>query len=99
MNSLFSSFDAVCTEFLGKKATASGFFTTQNRFDLFLSKSKPTDHSVNPKEQGGSSPPPSSKPPSGNVRKQQSQRQSQRAAPRFALELDGLNCFETLVSL
>ncbi|KAJ7945430.1 Avr9/Cf-9 rapidly elicited protein [Quillaja saponaria] len=79
MNSIFSPFDALFAEFLGKKATASGLFATH-------------DHGANMKQ-----PEDSSTTPSVYVKKQQPEKKSQRPAPRFALELDGLNFFETLV--
>ncbi|KAL4651229.1 hypothetical protein ACB092_01G144200 [Castanea dentata] len=94
MNSMFSSFDALCAEFLGQKVRAtfpsvtkvdrSNNIPAQRHDDGVLNKA--TDN-VNKRQHGD----PSSSQP-GSVRK------DQQKTPRFALELDGLNCFETLVS-
>ncbi|BFG32118.1 hypothetical protein CerSpe_183920 [Prunus speciosa] len=87
MNSMFSSFDALCAEFLGQKVKAS--FPTQQQKStgaVVNNKSSVSDNLNNREE---ASLPQQAQP----VKKQQ----SHKAAPRFALELDGLNCFETLV--
>lgn len=78
---MFSSFDALCAEFLGKTVKPS--FVFQARSNDTNVKAQDV---LNKKQEAGSS---SS---SGSVTKQQQQR-----VPRFAPELDGLNCFETLV--
>lgn len=84
MNSLFSSFDALCAEFLGQ-AVGSNFapVACPGR------RSAPSDeHAPDSatKSRGAKPPPP---------RREESGR---RSGPRFAPELDGLNIFETLVS-
>uniref|UniRef100_A0A7N2KUH8 Uncharacterized protein n=1 Tax=Quercus lobata TaxID=97700 RepID=A0A7N2KUH8_QUELO len=96
MNSIFSSFDALCAEFLGQKVRATFPSVTKvdrnsniqaQRYDDGV-LNKATDN-VNKRQHGD----PSVSPPQpGSVRK------DQQKTPRFALELDGLNCFETLVS-
>lgn len=82
MNSMFSSFDALCAELLGQsvRASLSSFAKGSSHAAASVDASK--------KQQGDSQPPPAC------IKKE---RQQQRA-PRFAPELDGLNCFETLVS-
>ncbi|XVF51182.1 hypothetical protein PTKIN_Ptkin04bG0163900 [Pterospermum kingtungense] len=87
MNSIFSSFDALCAEFLGQ-AIRPSFASTTNKDanSSFLSSSrgltnKTTESMKKKKKQ------------EGNAEKKQ-----QKKSPRFAPELDGLNCFETLVS-
>ncbi|PSS11262.1 Apical endosomal glycoprotein [Actinidia chinensis var. chinensis] len=82
MNSIFSSFDAVCAEFLGQSIKASLPGRLQSN-----QLSRELKDTVN-----NSSPPP---PASSYTR---SRPQQQKAAARFAPELDGLFCFETLVS-
>ncbi|KAJ9706385.1 hypothetical protein PVL29_001748 [Vitis rotundifolia] len=74
MNSIFSSFDAVCFEFLSQKLKSS--LPSGNKMESQQSKEK----------MGNPSPPASV----GKPRKER--------VPRFAPELDGLHCFETLVS-
>ncbi|KAK9274732.1 hypothetical protein L1049_021983 [Liquidambar formosana] len=90
MNSIFSSFDVVCAEFLGQKVRSSVSCTNkvedspvQFQRESFLKKA--TDYLS--KKEGNSST------PAAYVRKPQ-----QKTPPRFAPELDGLHCFETLVS-
>ncbi|KDP25224.1 hypothetical protein JCGZ_20380 [Jatropha curcas] len=75
MNSIFSSFDALCAELLGQTIKSS--FASATSYRLLR----------NP-EQRTSSPPQET-----NQRHQQPLR-----PPRFAPELDGLNCFETLIN-
>ncbi|EOY23838.1 hypothetical protein QQP08_010367 [Theobroma cacao] len=83
MNSIFSSFDAFCAEFLGQAIRPSFASTTNKDGNSFLGSrgvtNKVTENMKKKQE--------------GNVEKKQ-----QVKAPRFAPELDGLNCFETLVS-
>ncbi|GMI95334.1 hypothetical protein like AT1G32928 [Hibiscus trionum] len=77
MNSIFSSFDALCAEFLGQTIRPSFASPTEKPgIGLFCGK---VSEDMNKKQQG-------------NVEKKQ------QRAPRFAPELDGLHCFETLVS-
>lgn len=87
---MFSSFDAVCAEMLGQTVRASfpsiakGSGNTAAGAGIDVSKKQQQGDSI---------------PPSVFVRKnKQQQQEQQRRAPRFAPELDGLNCFETLVS-
>ncbi|GMY30662.1 hypothetical protein FCV25MIE_25904 [Fagus crenata] len=90
MNSIFSSFDALCAEFLGQKVRASFPSVIKVDRNIQTERHEASDN-VNKRQQHGD---PSSSPPQpGSVRKDRQQK-----APRFALELDGLNCFETLVS-
>ncbi|KAK8512009.1 hypothetical protein V6N13_073844 [Hibiscus sabdariffa] len=81
MNSIFSSFDALCAEFLGKAVRP--FFASATHKDAISSS---VSGSVGLVSQD------MKKNQQGNVEKKQ------RPAPRFAPELDGLHCFETLVS-
>ncbi|XWS48717.1 hypothetical protein CRYUN_Cryun13aG0100400 [Craigia yunnanensis] len=83
MNSIFSSFDALCAEFLGQAVRPSFASTTNKDGNSFLTSRGLTNKMTeNMKER-----------PEGNVEKKQ------QRAPRFAPELDGLNCFETLINL
>ncbi|KAJ0104708.1 hypothetical protein Patl1_17389 [Pistacia atlantica] len=85
MNSMFSSFDAFSAEFLGQKVRAS-FVSATKKVNNMQSESKDSTRvnktSHMEKKQEGG--PSSSKASSGKA--------------RFAPELDGLNCFETIVS-
>ncbi|XAR70113.1 hypothetical protein NMG60_11026871 [Bertholletia excelsa] len=84
MNSIFSSFDAACAEFLGQTVKVS--FTSSLRREP-----KETQITSNLSGKEGNSPP--------AVAACTSRRsQQEKASPRFAPELDGLNCFETLIS-
>ncbi|KAK8497169.1 hypothetical protein V6N13_026900 [Hibiscus sabdariffa] len=78
MNSIFSSFDALCAEFWGQAIRPSFASSTQSAAKA-VTTNKVLSQDMNRKQQG-------------NVEKKQ------QRAPRFALELDGLHCFETLVS-
>ncbi|XVE64579.1 hypothetical protein DITRI_Ditri07aG0111800 [Diplodiscus trichospermus] len=82
MNSIFSSFDALCAEFLGQ-AFRSSFASTTHKDGNNLFSSKGITNKVTETMK---------KKQEGNVEKKQ------QRPPRFAPELDGLNCFETLVS-
>ncbi|GMI76546.1 hypothetical protein like AT1G32928 [Hibiscus trionum] len=75
MNSIFSSFDALCAEFLGQ--AVKPFFASATHKDGVSGGVVPED--MKKKQQG-------------------SVEKKQQRAPRFAPELDGLHCFETLVS-
>ncbi|XVE58179.1 hypothetical protein DITRI_Ditri04bG0149600 [Diplodiscus trichospermus] len=83
MNSIFSSFDALCAEFLGQAVRFSVAPTPNKDGNSFLLSSRgltnKTTENIKKKQEG-------------NVEKKL------QRAPRFAPELDGLNCFETLVS-
>ncbi|KAK8530882.1 hypothetical protein V6N13_030814 [Hibiscus sabdariffa] len=78
MNSIFSSFDALCAEFLGQAIRPSFASSTQNAGEVVVTN-KVLSQDTSRKQQG-------------NLEKKQ------QRAPRFAPELDGLHCFETLVS-
>ncbi|KAL7191024.1 hypothetical protein ACSBR2_023155 [Camellia fascicularis] len=96
MNSIFSSFEAVCAEFMGQTVKASLPiipFSSNNKNNKVILQSQhklisTTKNSNNNIEEGKSSPPPPVSPSTSSQRK---------AAARFAPELDGLHCFETLV--
>ncbi|EEF43466.1 conserved hypothetical protein [Ricinus communis] len=78
MNSMFSSFDVLCGEFLGQTIRSPFASATTPHHNLI---GKPKAASPSPSPEG--------------VAKQQ---QPPKKAQRFAPELDGLNCFETLVN-
>ncbi|CAN6713386.1 unnamed protein product [Malus baccata var. baccata] len=84
MNSLFSSFDALCAEVLGQMVKSS--FPAHQ---LKSTAAVPSSNTVNIAKQEGNM----ESSPEARVKKQ-----SRRTPPQFAVELDGLNCFETLVS-
>ncbi|GLT64643.1 hypothetical protein SLA2020_371230 [Shorea laevis] len=81
MNSMFSSFDAFCAEFLGQKVRASFASSPSSGGSNLIRNRKAAEV-----ENGG--------------RKQEAkaEKKRQQAAPRYAVEFDGLNFFETLVS-
>ncbi|OVA04703.1 hypothetical protein BVC80_1719g32 [Macleaya cordata] len=89
MNSIFSSFDAVCAEYLGQKIgySSSMLKMEANQKGVLKNNSnnKGDDENRN------------STPTQAQVREPQ-QKQQQRRTRRFAPELDGLNFFETIVS-
>ncbi|KAG6684684.1 hypothetical protein I3843_12G075500 [Carya illinoinensis] len=89
MNSMFSSFDAVCAELLGQTVRASFPSIAKGSSNTTAAPAASIDMSKK-QQQGDSLPTPAF------VKKDK--KQQQRRAPRFAPELDGLNCFETLVS-
>ncbi|KAI3979031.1 hypothetical protein MKX01_016206 [Papaver californicum] len=76
MNSTFSSFDAVCFEFLQQKI---GSLSSKEK----IKNNTGGDDKVNST-------------PKAQAQKQEEKRRT--STRRFALELDGLNCFETIVS-
>lgn len=86
MNSLFSSFDAACAELLGKtlKASIPSFSMDGDFVQKQDSKIKSTGGVM--KEKGAN------QSPSSQVSKPKG-----RTAARYAPELDGLHCFETLI--
>ncbi|KAM5571370.1 hypothetical protein ABKV19_011793 [Rosa sericea] len=83
MNSMFSSFDALCAEFLGQTVKAS-FPVSQKQKSTTSVLSN-----LNKKQE--------SLPEAGQVKKQEQQKTAPPPPRRFAVELDGLHCFETLV--
>ncbi|KAG7599061.1 hypothetical protein ISN44_As06g032530 [Arabidopsis suecica] len=76
MNSMFSAFDALFAELMGKNLMASPFNAT-----TATAKPAATPQTQTQKKENASSK------KVGLVQK----------TPRFALELDGLHCFETIV--
>ncbi|RZC73084.1 hypothetical protein C5167_048562 [Papaver somniferum] len=82
MNSIFSSFDAACFEFLQQKISfsPSSMETKKNTtaVDHKASSTTPEKQQVQ--------------------RKQEEKKKTTTNTRRFALELDGLHCFETIVS-
>lgn len=103
MNSIFSSFDAVCAEILGQSVRASLKPSSWSKCDGGV-KSHQQSREIKTKENnsGNSSTTegkPSAPPAAAACTRRRSRQQQQKgAAARFAPELDGLNCFETLVS-
>ncbi|XP_057969692.1 uncharacterized protein LOC131158815 [Malania oleifera] len=104
MNSMFSSFDAFCAELLGQKMVKPSFPSMND----LMQKKKINNNNLNQsrvvgeekaadyanckrREQGDSS-------SSSSAARGRSGREVKKAQPRFAPELDGLHCFETLVS-
>ncbi|MCL7044455.1 hypothetical protein MKW94_007624 [Papaver nudicaule] len=83
MNSIFSSFDAACFEFLHQK----------------LSYLPPCMEMKNNNNTGGDNKVSSSTPEVKQVqkKKQEEKKKTTTTTRRYALELDGLNCFETIV--
>ncbi|KAI3839087.1 hypothetical protein MKX03_011086 [Papaver bracteatum] len=81
MNSIFSSFDAACFEFLHQKIS-------------FSPSSMETKKNTTP----GDNNKVSSTTPEKVEKKQEEKKKTTTSTRRFALELDGLNCFETIVS-
>ncbi|KAL5714398.1 hypothetical protein ACHQM5_016365 [Ranunculus cassubicifolius] len=84
MMSLFSTFDAVCAEYLCKNMgfafPSSSSCVVQKEIAVSKSSSEVSKNSQ----------------PSSMQVKEPKQQQKQRSK-RFAVELDGLNCFETIV--
>ncbi|KAI3982488.1 hypothetical protein MKX01_031227 [Papaver californicum] len=80
MNSIFSSFDAACFEFLHQKTASLPSMETKKN------NNTAGDNKV------------SSPPEKQQVQKKQEDEKKTTSTRRYALELDGLNCFETIVS-
>ncbi|CAA0263314.1 hypothetical protein AtNW77_Chr1g0036801 [Arabidopsis thaliana] len=76
MNSMFSAFDALFAEVMGKNLMASSFTATTATTKPAAAPQTQTQEKAN-----------ASSKKIGLVQK----------TPRFALELDGLHCFETIV--
>lgn len=83
MMSMFSSFDAFCKEFYEQKVKFSGVSSTPNE------RSKAT--AVESMKKKGMEK--KSSPSSENVKESLKQQRK----PRFAPELDGVHCFETIL--
>ncbi|KAL0696080.1 hypothetical protein Bca4012_063260 [Brassica carinata] len=77
MNSMFSTFDAMCAEIMGKKVTAASYICIPS------SERNPASSSS---DQTASS-----------LKKDEKETNLAAKQPRCALELDGINCFETIV--
>ncbi|KAL5714399.1 hypothetical protein ACHQM5_016366 [Ranunculus cassubicifolius] len=86
MMSIFSSFDAVCAEYLGQK---SGFRSSSSSFFSNTMIKKDVNGSESAKQSNCSSE------PCKEINKTQLKKHER--ATRIAVELDGLNCFETIV--
>ncbi|KAG6790721.1 hypothetical protein POTOM_006886 [Populus tomentosa] len=88
MNSMFSSFDALCAELLGQKVRSSLALTTMDcntkRVLTAGDDSKVAEDKLIKNREGSSS--------------RSLGRKQEKKVPRFAPELDGLNCFETIVN-
>ncbi|KFK45038.1 hypothetical protein AALP_AA1G336100 [Arabis alpina] len=76
MNSMFSAFDAMCAEIMGKKVTS----------DSYVYRSKRNAVSSGGGGGGGQT-----------LKKDEKASDLVTKPPRYALELDGLHCFETIV--
>ncbi|KAF5734369.1 hypothetical protein HS088_TW16G00818 [Tripterygium wilfordii] len=84
MHSMFSPFDALCADFLGKKTQFSTTSAETNKKNgVLVKKIEETENFKEKKRERAAAAAP--------VR-------DHHKAPRFAPELDGLYCFETLVS-
>lgn len=87
MNSIFSSCNAVCAELFGVTvSSAFGSVKKEETRSLQSRVMKEVTDSTDKKSSAGDSS------PLRYIRKQQVKK-----SPRFAPELDGLHCFETLV--
>ncbi|KAB5521824.1 hypothetical protein DKX38_026143 [Salix brachista] len=89
MNSMFSSFDAFCAELLGQKLRSSFPIATNDcntkRVSTVGDDRKVEEDKLMKKNREGSS-------------SRSSAGKQEKKVPRFAPELDGLNCFETIVN-
>ncbi|KAF9673091.1 hypothetical protein SADUNF_Sadunf11G0112700 [Salix dunnii] len=82
MNSMFSSFDALCNEFLNQKVKSSFAYTAMDSNTKRVLSSQVGDDNLIKNQEGSSS-------------RSLARKQEKKKMPRFAPELDGLNCFET----
>ncbi|TMW92908.1 uncharacterized protein LOC107013844 [Solanum pennellii] len=87
MMSIFSSFDALSAELFGQKLSFSKPSSEQQGVGTLVSdqKTAATSSTGVLKKAGEASPPPSSR------------QQQQQKRQRFALEFDGVHCFETII--
>ena len=96
MMSIFSSFDALSAEVFGQKVTPFWAPTTETK-----QQQKGVGPLVSDHKTGGVSPPsPSStggEKKAGEASPPSSSCQQQQKRQRFALELDGIHCFETII--
>ncbi|PIA56170.1 hypothetical protein AQUCO_00700490v1 [Aquilegia coerulea] len=89
MNSIFSSFDVLCGEFFLHQKV--GFFqSSSSSSSTATSINKVVDVKNTQSSQNERS-------SEGNSQASKPSQQKQRRGPRFAPELDGLNCFETII--
>ncbi|KAF8033406.1 hypothetical protein BT93_D2114 [Corymbia citriodora subsp. variegata] len=89
MNSIFSSFDFLCAELFGLKVKAQ----------LPTAASTVAGGDPSPLQRGERAPRiPRTESKSVNGTEQKKGKQGQGNFPRFAPELDGIHCFETIVS-
>ncbi|KDP32656.1 hypothetical protein JCGZ_14776 [Jatropha curcas] len=87
MMSIFSSFDALGAEFYGQKLEyPANQETKPNTESIKKSRTEGKSLPLSPESKKGSAPPP----PLPHL-------QQERGRPRFALELDGVHCFETIL--
>lgn len=82
MNSMFSAFDAMCAEIMGKKVTADSY--------VYRSERNAASSCGGGAGQNASLSLKKDEKASKNI-------DLATKTPRFALELDGLHCFETIV--
>ncbi|OIT05108.1 PREDICTED: uncharacterized protein LOC109223886 [Nicotiana attenuata] len=96
MMSIFSSFDALSAEVFGQKVTSFWAPSTETK-----QQPKGVGPLVSDHKTGGGSPPSTSS--TGGLKKDgeasppSSSCQQQQKRQRFALELDGVHCFETII--
>lgn len=76
MNSMFSPFDAMSAEIMGKKVTAASYVCNPSESNAASS--------------GGGT-------VSSSLKKDENATSLAKKQPRYALELDGIHCFETIV--
>ncbi|XP_018489902.1 uncharacterized protein LOC108860537 [Raphanus sativus] len=76
MNSMFSPFDAMSAEIMGKKVTAASYVCNPSESNAASS--------------GGQT-------VSSSLKKDENATSMAKKQPRYALELDGIHCFETIV--
>ncbi|KAI8569926.1 hypothetical protein RHMOL_Rhmol02G0315700 [Rhododendron molle] len=101
MNSMFSSVDAVCAEILGQSVRASLIPSSWSKCDGGVKSHQQSREIKTTENNSGNSSTTEGKPsapPAAACTRRSRQQQQKRTAARFAPELDGLNCFETLVS-
>ncbi|KAI3843017.1 hypothetical protein MKW92_043019 [Papaver armeniacum] len=83
MNSIFSSFDAACFEFLNQKIKFSPSSMEMKKNTTAGDNNKVSSTTPEKKQV---------------EKKQEEKKKTTTSTRRFALEFDGLNCFETIVS-
>ncbi|KAF3634095.1 hypothetical protein P3S67_006902 [Capsicum chacoense] len=97
MMSIFSSFDALSAELFGQKLSLSRPPITDTKQQQGVGTVAASDH------KNVASPPTTSSSTGGLIKKNgevpppSSSRQQQQKRQRFALEFDGVNCFETII--